>query len=95
MRFIRIVGDVFLHHPNDLNSGHPAGQADHPVLFRYAQQFIMHSEALSEAFNPTQTGGIVVDADRVFLPFTVSIVEQTSKKSLPDLLISARSDCAL
>jgi hypothetical protein len=31
----------------------------------------MHSEALSETFNPTQTGGIVVDADRIFLPFTV------------------------
>jgi hypothetical protein len=31
----------------------------------------MDGEALSETFNLTQTAGIVVDPDRVFLPFTV------------------------
>ena len=32
----------------------------------------MHGEAISETFNPTQTGGIVVDADRVCFPFAIN-----------------------
>ena len=31
----------------------------------------MHCEAISETFHPTHTGGIVVDAGRVSLPFTI------------------------
>jgi hypothetical protein len=31
----------------------------------------MHREAISETFNPTETGGIVVAAGRVFFSFTV------------------------
>jgi hypothetical protein len=54
-----------------LNGGYSTGNADHPVLFRNAEQLIMHGEASSETFNPTQTGGIVVDANKVSLLFTI------------------------
>jgi len=47
------------------------GHAGHPVLYGDTQQFVMHSETICEAFNPTQTGSIVVDADWVSVPFSV------------------------
>ena len=31
----------------------------------------MHYEAFSETFNPAQTGGIVVDAIKLCLPFAI------------------------
>jgi len=71
MRFFGIVSHVFLNYANDLHGGYSAGHADHPVPFRDTQQLIMHREAISETFNPTQTDGIVVDANRVSLLFTI------------------------
>ena len=46
----------------------------------------MRSESICEAFNPAQTGSIVVDADRLLF-HSLSILEHSSKNSLPDLLI--------
>jgi hypothetical protein len=35
------------------------------------EQLVMHSKTICEAFNPTQTGSIVIDPDWVAVPFTV------------------------
>src|SRR5258708_28225769 len=69
-RFVRIVSDVFLDYANDLNRGHSARQARHPVLFGDTQQLVMDREAVCEAFYPAQTGGFV-DSDRAFVLFTI------------------------
>jgi hypothetical protein len=71
VRFIRIVSDVFLNYSNGSNSGCFMGHAGHPVLYGDTQQLVMHSETICEAFNPTQTGSIVIDPDWVAVPFTV------------------------
>ena len=71
MRFVGILSDVFLKYANDLNGGYSTGRADHSVLFRHAQQLIMHSEAVFETFDPSQTGGIVFGAGGIFVRFTV------------------------
>jgi hypothetical protein len=68
MRFIGIVSDVFLNYANGSNSGYVMGHAGHPVLYGDTQQFVMHSETICEAFNPTQTDSI---PDWVSGPFTV------------------------
>jgi hypothetical protein len=71
VRFVRIVSDVFLDYANDLNCGHSARQAGHPVLSGDTQQLIVDGEAIFETFNPTKTGGIVVDSDRASVLFTI------------------------
>ncbi len=71
MRFLGIVSDVFLDYANGLNRGYSVGHTDHPVLSRDTKKLIMDGEAIFEAFNPAQTGGIVVNANWVFVRFTV------------------------
>ena len=71
MRFIGILRDVFLHLANDLNRGYFTGHADHPVLLRNTS--IIVAEAISETFNPAQTGGMVVDADEVSVRLVIYI----------------------
>ena len=71
MCLVGIVGEIFLDYANDLNAGHYARNADDPVSSRNTQQLIMHGKAISEAFNPTQAGGIILDANRISLLITI------------------------
>ena len=71
VRFPRIVSQVFPNDVDDLDRGHPARHAGHPVLSRDTEQLLMHQEAIGKALHPAQTCRVILDVSRVSASFTV------------------------
>jgi hypothetical protein len=71
MRFPRIVGEVFLNDPNDLDRRHSTRHAGHPVPSWDTQQLPIHQKAIGEACNPAQARSVALDAGSVSIPFAV------------------------